>query len=107
MANLKGAKPDKLMRDALLLELHKEEMHDGEKVKRLRKVANALILKALDGDVAAIKEINDRIDGKVAQTSVIEGGDKPIETVALTPMEAARRVAFVLDAARREMTKDD
>jgi hypothetical protein len=37
-----------------------------------------------------------------------EGGDKPIETVALTPMEAARRVAFVLDAARRQITdKDD
>jgi hypothetical protein len=99
---------DKLMRDALLIELQREDKIDGVPTKRLRRVANALILKAIEGDVPAIKEINDRIDGKVAQTNVHEGGDKPIETVALTPMEAARRVAFVLDAARRQITdKDD
>jgi hypothetical protein len=104
----KGSRPEKIMRDALMLELAREDLIDGEKVRRARRVAASLVNKALDGDVAAIKEINDRIDGKVAQTSVIEGGERPIETVALTPMEAARRVAFVLDAARRQITdKDD
>lgn len=99
---------DKLMREALLIELQREDKIDGIPTKRLRRVANALIHKALDGDVAAIKEINDRIDGKVAQTSVIEGGDKPIETVALTPMEAARRFAFAIEqAARLTKQKDD
>ncbi len=36
--------------------------------KKLRALADALIDKALDGDVSAIKEIGDRIEGKVPQT---------------------------------------
>lgn len=38
-----------------------------------------------------------------------EGGATPIETVALTPMEAARRLAFILESGRRAMIekKDD
>jgi len=64
----KGSKPDKLMRQALLLELGAEHtMPDGVKVKKLRLVAKALVTQAIDGDVAAIKEINDRVDGKVPQ----------------------------------------
>lgn len=35
---------------------------------KLRAVADALIAKAISGDVAAIKEVADRLDGKVAQT---------------------------------------
>ncbi len=35
---------------------------------KLRAVAEALIAKAISGDVAAIKEVADRLDGKVAQT---------------------------------------
>jgi hypothetical protein len=31
-------------------------------------VAEVLFLTAMSGDVAAIKEINDRLDGKVTQT---------------------------------------
>jgi hypothetical protein len=59
------------MRDALLLELHKEaqEVDEyGKAIKRLRLVARALVEAALQGDVSAIKEINDRVDGKVPQT---------------------------------------
>lgn len=60
-------KPDKLMRDALAIELHREDgtLIDGKKVKRLRRVAKALVDSAIEGDTAAIKEINDRMDGKV------------------------------------------
>lgn len=95
------------MRDALMLELAREDLIDGEKVRRARRVAASLVNKALDGDVAAIKEINDRVDGKVAQTSILEGGERPIETVALTPMEAARRFAFAVEKAARLTKKDD
>jgi len=59
------------MRDALLLELHQEaqEVDEyGKAIKRLRLVARALVEAALQGDVSAIKEINDRVDGKVPQT---------------------------------------
>jgi hypothetical protein len=61
-----GAKPDKLMRDALLLELNTEAKRAGGKpTKRLRLVARKLIERAEQGDVPAIKEIFDRVDGRV------------------------------------------
>jgi hypothetical protein len=73
----KGAEnKDKPMRDALRLVAAEDvTITEGEgKQKRLRKlrkdrrVAEVLFLAAMSGDVAAIKEINDRLDGKVTQT---------------------------------------
>jgi len=64
----KGHKPDKLMRDSLLLALHRAaENADGRPTKLLSLVVDALVDAARGGDVAAIKEIFDRVDGKVAQ----------------------------------------
>jgi ribosomal protein L17 len=61
-------KPDKLMRDALALELHQEvKLTTGEKVKKLRLVARALVDNAIDGDTTAARECFDRMDGKVTQ----------------------------------------
>jgi hypothetical protein len=77
----KGSKPDKLMRDALMLELHQEAADAGGfMTKRLRLVASALVNKAIDGDVQAIREINDRVDGKVPQ-AVVGDEDSPIKHV--------------------------
>jgi hypothetical protein len=55
---------------------------DGQKA--LVAIAEAMLAKAAEGDMTAIKELGDRIDGKVAQTSILEGGAKPvgIEAVA-------------------------
>jgi hypothetical protein len=39
----------------------------GDSGNRLRAVAEALVLKAMDGDVPAIREVADRLDGKVPQ----------------------------------------
>lgn len=50
-----------------------EASKDGTGTK-LRKVAEKLVDVALEGDVSAIKEIADRLDGKVAQA--ITGGDE-------------------------------
>jgi hypothetical protein len=62
-------KPDKLMRDALAIELHREDtVEEGgrtKKIKRLRRIARALVDKGIAGDTPAIKEIYDRMDGKV------------------------------------------
>lgn len=67
--NYRGAKTDKIWRNALLLALHDENYkHDGEKTKALRLVARAVVRKAMDGDMAAAKEIGDRLDGKPAQS---------------------------------------
>ena len=40
-----------------------------------RRVAEALILKAQEGDISAIKEFADRVDGKSVATTEISGAD--------------------------------
>lgn len=65
-----GSKPDKLMRDALMLELN-EEMKlvvEGKTVtfRKFRLVARGMVNAAIKGDVPAGREIFDRVDGKVA-----------------------------------------
>src|SRR6185312_14399507 len=67
-----GGKPDKLMRNALILALHREAMDaEGKPTKKLNLVAEALVQNAIDGDVPAIKEICDRVDGRSESTSHI------------------------------------
>ena len=62
----RGSKPDKLMRDALRVALHREAIDaDGKPTKRLNIIADRLVEAAMDGDMSAIREIFDRIDGKV------------------------------------------
>jgi hypothetical protein len=74
----RGGKPDKLMRDSIILELHQEAADtEGGVTKKLRLVARRLVNAALEGDIAAIKEINDRVDGRPPQT--IQGdADNPL-----------------------------
>jgi len=57
---------------------------------KLRAVADALVLKAMGGDVAAIKEIADRLDGKVPQAVVGDDDHDPIGVVFKTIYEAIR-----------------
>jgi hypothetical protein len=40
---------------------------DETNIPKLHRLANALLDKALEGDVAAIKEVMDRVEGKVPQ----------------------------------------
>ena len=63
---------------ANMLRVAISEAH-GEGGTRLRAVADALVAKAMDGDVPAIREIADRLDGKVPQALVGgEEGDAPL-----------------------------
>jgi len=43
--------------------------------ERLRQIAEALIDKAASGDVSAIKELGDRLDGKAVATTELTGLD--------------------------------
>lgn len=43
--------------------------------ERLRMIAEALLDKAASGDVSAIKELGDRLDGKAIATQEITGAD--------------------------------
>lgn len=71
--NPTGSKPDKLMRDAIMVALKREATDaSGEKTKKLYLIANKLVDLAAEGDMQAIKEVNDRVDGKAPQTI---GGD--------------------------------
>ncbi|CUX21465.1 hypothetical protein CFBP6626_07260 [Agrobacterium tumefaciens] len=59
-----GRKQEKPFRDALRLELAKLQDDDQ---RGLRKIALSLIESAEGGDLQAIKELADRVDGKVPQ----------------------------------------
>lgn len=87
----KGGKPDKLMRDALMLALHREaEDSDGVKTKNINIIAAKLVEVAKGGDVTAIKEIADRVDGKVPQGVVGKDEDSPVEMVHRIVREVVR-----------------
>ena len=57
-----------------------------EDYKRIHRVAEALFRKAEDGDVAAIKELGDRIDGKASQ-EITGDSDQPITIIVKTGIE--------------------
>lgn len=58
-----GRRRDKMATQELIIALNEQ---DGD-ANKLRKIIDALILKARDGDVPAINTIMDRVEGKVAQ----------------------------------------
>lgn len=50
---------------------------DGVAKPKLRAVAEMLVTKALEGDMAAIREVADRLDGKAAQAVEVTTPDAP------------------------------
>lgn len=91
MPRTTGATGPKLMRNALALELSREDVLNGRKVKRLRRVARALVSAAMGGDVSAIKEVFERMDGKVPQAVAAElSGSLTVEVVKYVSGKAAK-----------------
>jgi hypothetical protein len=60
-----GQQRDKTYREALRLEL--ADMSEGVDLKKLREIARTHIEKAAAGDMQAIKELRDTLDGKPVQ----------------------------------------
>ena len=53
-----------------------------KKGDQLRKLADKLIKKAEEGDISALKEIGDRLDGRAAQQIIHSGDeDNPIQVI--------------------------
>ena len=78
--NPRGQQRDKIYREALRLEL--ADMSEGVDLKKLREIARAHIEKAASGDMQAIKELADRLDGRPAQMLEHSGPDsEPITKV--------------------------
>ena len=84
-----GGKPDKRMRDALMIALNREAVdNEGRPTKKLSLIADKLVDLAIDGDVQAIREINDRIDGRSIQgISVNDGAGMKIVIEGGLPQE--------------------
>ena len=82
-----GVKSDKVWHDAIKLAVkryHEEKDEKGKKKKQkyINILASKLVSKATDGDVSALKEIGDRLDGKATQ---------PIGNAANVPLEVIFR----------------
>jgi hypothetical protein len=67
----RGAWSEKRFRDALNLAVN-EERKDG--LHRLRVIANQLVTAAEGGDMVAIKEVADRLDGRPNQSHDVDVG---------------------------------
>ncbi len=77
--NTNSSKINRLLGNTLKRKLIQDE------AIRANKVVDALITKAEDGDVHAIKEVLDRTDGKVVQESKISGdSDEPLMIKVIT-----------------------
>jgi hypothetical protein len=70
-----GSKRPKIWREAIERAIKRREQDDPQALERL---ADSLLRKVAEGDVAAIKEFGDRIEGKVAQG---HGGDDELGPV--------------------------
>jgi hypothetical protein len=78
---------DKAWRDAIrvaVLRAHK----DPKKGKKLAALADALVDAGLDGDVPALKEIGDRLDGRVPQAITGDGGGPVAMAITWLPPSA-------------------
>ncbi len=73
----KGGRKDKPFRDALIMRLKSA----GEEMPDLRKVADFLVKEA-QKDLAAAKELADRIDGKVPQGIVGDDEEAPVHILS-------------------------
>jgi len=80
-----NARRAKECRDALKYVLDNFENSAIKKGQALRGLANKLVEMALDGNLAAIKEVGDRLDGRPAQAIIGEDGG---------PLQAAITVSF-------------
>ncbi len=74
-----GGRKEKPFRDALRAEIAAAEAANDDP-RALRKIARKLLGSAAEGDIQAIKEVADRLDGKVPQAI---GGDDEMDAIRL------------------------
>ena len=87
--NPRGAKSDKLWRDAIMVAVKRETTGaDGKPTKKLALLADKLVNEAINGNVAAIKEIGDRLDGRATQPI---SGDSERPTLTVVYVDPTKR----------------
>lgn len=79
-----GGRTKKLWRDGILVAITRETMEGRD--AGIAKLATQLVRAAAGGDIAALKEIGDRLDGKptqeVEQTSVVMTYEEKLKHIA-------------------------
>ena len=97
-----GNKRDKLIRDALMIAVNRVQEGDPQGRKKLAVAAAKVVEMAVEGDLAAFKEIADRIDGKAPQSvdvttrheqPITEWTDADLERVIAERSAGSARVA--------------
>jgi len=80
--NPKGKKSEKPLVDALRIVLNEPADKDNPKgARKVRRVAEQLVDQAMKGDVKAIREVWDRMEGKAVQAVNLGGQDgNPVGT---------------------------
>jgi hypothetical protein len=68
-----------LMREALLRSLQREAGKGLKNRQRLQMVADALVDAAIKGEMAALREVFHRIDGKISEAASGGEGSGPVE----------------------------
>lgn len=76
-----GGRPPKEKSFANMLNIAIKEAVEGKEHTKLRAVADALVDKAMAGDVQAIKEVADRLDGKVVQAISGDEEGGPVQII--------------------------
>lgn len=75
--NRKGAPPKEWTWAGLIRQAMEQKNLDGEPIKKA--VSQALVDKAMEGDVQALKEVGNRLDGMPIQKNVVAGdGEEPL-----------------------------
>lgn len=93
--NPDGKPKQKIWREAILDALNTNPSGEPRNAQKLQAISEALIVAAKAGDLQAIKEIGDRIDGKVPQTLGQSDEDAPLfpPSVSLIVVDAAAGIA--------------
>jgi hypothetical protein len=71
-----GSRKRRVITQQLIAALNEIDPKDG--ITKLRKVVDQLVEKAIGGDISAIKEVIDRVDGRVPQGIVGDDDQPPI-----------------------------
>jgi len=100
LGNKNATKENRLITDALRRVV-------VQNPNKLKKACETILSDAEDGNLAAFKEIADRLDGKPAQsidTTIANPDGSNLEVS--TDIEIARKLAFVLDKALKDKASE-
>lgn len=97
-----AGRPPKERSFAAMLNIAIKEAIEGSDKTKLRAVADALVDKAMSGDVPAIKEVAERLDGKVPQAIIGDDDADPINhKVELDAERFTRAIAGIVARATK------